>query len=92
MIELSRLQRGNSCFGLMPMNQITITQPLTSQLAELNSPVEMVDEFGRALGHFVPRSAPVVDDCPFGDDELKAMQSEQGGRELSEIWKSLRAK
>jgi hypothetical protein len=74
------------------MNRITIGQTLTNQLAHLTVPVEVVDETGRSLGHFVPRSAtstPV--DCPYTADELDAMRAENAGRALSVIWKSLGA-
>jgi hypothetical protein len=32
------------------------------------------------------------DECPYTPDQLYAMRGEQGGRSLSEIWKSLGAK
>jgi len=75
------------------MNRITIGQPLTTQLENLAVPVEMVDETGRRLGHFVPQLATIgSEDCPYSSQELDAMRAEQGGRPLSEIWKSLGAK
>jgi len=75
------------------MNRITVDRPLTAQLEGLAAPVEVVDEMGRPLGHFVPRLATTTsDDCPYGPDELDAMRSEQGVRPLSEIWRSLRTK
>jgi hypothetical protein len=75
------------------MNRITVGRPLTAQLEHLAVPVEVVDETGRPLGHFVPRLATVAsDECPYGPDELDAMRGEQGGRPLSEIWMSLGAK
>ena len=75
------------------MNRITVGQPLTTQLEGLGVPVEVVDETGRPLGHFVPRRATITsDDCPYGPGELDAMRAEQGGRPLSEIWNSLGAK
>ena len=75
------------------MNQITVGQPLTTQLERLAVPVEVVDETGRSLGHFVPRSATITsDDCPYSLDELEAMRAEPEGRSLSAIWDSLGAK
>ena len=75
------------------MNRITVDHLLTTQLEDLAVPVELVDETGRPLGHFVPRLATVTsDDCPYGPDELDAMRAEQAGRPLSEIWRSLGAK
>jgi hypothetical protein len=32
------------------------------------------------------------DECPYTPDQLEAMRGEQGGRPLSEVWKSLGAK
>lgn len=74
------------------MNRITVGEPLTHQLENLAAPVELVDESGRYLGHFVPRRGQATSDgCPFTEDELRAMRAEQGGRPLPEIWKSLGA-
>ena len=75
------------------MNRITVGQTLTTQLEDLAVPVEVVDETGRRLGHFVPRMATnSSDDCPYAPDELDAMRAGQGGRPLPEIWRSLGAK
>ncbi len=74
------------------MNRITIRDPRKTQLGRLAEPVEVVDESGRRLGHFVP--APVAapsDDCPYSGEELDRMRSEEGGRPLQEIWRSLGA-
>ena len=72
------------------MHQITVDSPLKAQLAGLVQPVEVVDETGRSLGHFVPAQATIVsDDCPYSAEELAHMQSAEGGRPLAEIWKSL---
>lgn len=75
------------------MNRIAVSRPLTSRLEEFAVPVEVVDETGRLLGHFVPRLATISSgECPYGPDELDAMRGDQGGRPLSEIWRSLGAK
>jgi hypothetical protein len=74
------------------MNRITVDQPLTTQLETAIAPVEVVDKTGRPLGHFVPRlTAATPEACPYAPDALAAMRAEQGGRPLSEIWKSLGA-
>jgi hypothetical protein len=85
------------CHAAVPedttMNRITISQPLTTQLENLAVPVEVVDETGRPLGHFVPRLATISsDDCPYDSEELDKMRAQQDGRPLSEIWRSLGAK
>jgi hypothetical protein len=74
------------------MNQITIDDPLTIRLHGLIEPVELVDSNGRCVGHFVPAGLVNDDECPYSAEELEAMRSEQGGRPLTEIWKSLGAK
>ena len=75
------------------MNRIMVESPLTTQLANLVQPVEVVDETGRSLGHFVPtQSMTASDDCPYSAEELARMRGAEGGRPLGEIWKSLGAK
>ncbi len=74
------------------MNRVTVEDSLKNQLVGLAAPVEVVDETGRPLGHFVPRTwMTPPDDCPYSLDQLDAMRSETGGRSLAEIWKSLGA-
>ena len=73
--------------------QILVDSPLNAQLAGLVQPIEVVDETGRSLGHFVPAQATIVSDvCPYSAEELARMRSAEGGRPLAEIWKSLGAK
>ena len=72
------------------MNRITVHDPLKTQLDGLAEPVEVVDETGRRLGHFVPSLATTAsDDCPYSSEELERMRGEEGGRPLAEVWKSL---
>lgn len=74
------------------MNRVTVGNSLKNQLAGLAGPVEVIDESGQPLGHFVPRTPKTPpDDCPYSVDQLDAMRSESGGRSLSEIWKALEA-
>ena len=76
----------------LSVNRITVGELLTHQLENLVATIELVDESGRSLGHFVPRHAqPTSDDCPYAEDELRAMRAEQGGRPLTQIWMSLGA-
>jgi hypothetical protein len=75
------------------VNRITVHEPLKGELHAVAQPVELIDETGRRLGHFVPaRITSPGDDCPYSPEELDQMQSERGGRPLKEIWKSLGAK
>lgn len=75
------------------MIRITIHEPLKGELDAAVQPVELIDEAGKRLGHFVPsRIALPGDDCPYSLDELRQMQNERGGRTLPEIWTSLGVK
>ena len=72
------------------MNRITVHEPLIGELNAAIQPVELIDEAGRRLDHFVPASIPATGgDCPYTADELDQTQSEQAGRTLKEIWQSL---
>ena len=72
------------------MNRITASSEFSTQVDGLVEPVQVCDSAGRTLGHFVPVS--VADDCPYSAEELARLQAEEGGRSLSEIWKTLGAK
>ncbi len=74
------------------MNRITIHEPLKGELDAVAQPVELIDEAGKRLGHFVPARIAALDDCPYSPEELEQMRSEQGGRSLKEIWTFLGAK
>ena len=75
------------------MNRVTIDHNASAQLDAVSQPVEIFDESGRLLGHFVPTtSSNLPVDCPYSDDQLAKMRSESGGRPLSEIWESLDSK
>ena len=73
------------------MNQIMIDNPLTRRLHGLVEPVELIDERGRRVGHFVPVVPVDADECPYSSEELEALRAEAGGRPLTEIWNSLGA-
>ena len=75
------------------MNQIVVDSSVGSKFQAAILPVEVLDETGRRLGHFVPnRATTAPDDCPYSAEELQRMQGEEGGRPLAAIWKSLGAK
>jgi hypothetical protein len=75
------------------MNRITVDHSLGTQLAELDQPVELVDEAGRRLGQFVPTVfPPASDECPYSAAELEETRREEGGCSLADIWRSLGAK
>ena len=77
------------------MPKVIVDDALRSELDGHDAPVEVCDQSGRTLGHFVPVSATrhqqiALDDCPYTEEELARMQRETGGRALEEIWKGLR--
>lgn len=73
------------------MNRIVVSDPLRDALDGVALPVELIDDTGRRLGHFVPaaRDAGANDECPYAPEALAQMRAETGGRPLTEIWESL---
>jgi hypothetical protein len=76
------------------MTKVIVDDTLRSKLDGLDTEVELCDEAGRTLGHFVPAdfykallyawlNAQVT------DEELERASQEPGGRPLADIWKSL---
>jgi len=75
------------------MNRIVVDSAVKAQLVGFGEPIEVVDETGQSLGHFVPKmTSPASDDCPYSTEDLARMRGQEGGRPLAEIWKSLGAK
>jgi hypothetical protein len=76
------------------MSKVIVDELLGSKLAACAKPVELCDQSGRLLGHFIPADQAETisrpdDRCPHSEAELQAMRNETGGRPLAEIWKSL---
>jgi hypothetical protein len=75
------------------MNRLTIDHHASTQLVGLSQPVEVFDEDGNLLGHFVPKvSLDPSASCPYSEAALARMRGENGGRFLSEIWDSIQDK
>jgi hypothetical protein len=75
------------------MNRITVDNSLKAQLDAISEPVEVVDESGRTLGHFLPALPMGASDrCPYSATDIERLRREEGGRPLAEIWKSLGVK
>jgi hypothetical protein len=71
---------------------VVIDTALKAKLHDLTVPLELRDESGHVLGHYVPKFKPddfdeLVKTCPFTDEELERFGQEPGGRTLAEIWK-----
>jgi len=77
------------------MVRVTIDQAFCSQLGNFQSPLELCDETGRIVGHFIPvqdRSVYEGVDSPASDDELDRRSRDESGRRLAEILRDLDAK
>lgn len=76
------------------MRQVILDKPTQAKLQDLTELLEIRDESGRILGHFLPLDRPTVlaDDlrsCPHSDEEIRQLQRQTGGRPLAEIWPDL---
>jgi len=62
----------------------------------LSEPLEVCDETGATVGHFLPASAYrkllyqiAESQCPHTPEELRARREKTGGTSLADIWKDL---
>lgn len=76
------------------MDKVIVDAELRSRLHNLDSTLELCDESGLTLGHFVPtpdrlRWAYDWARTAFTDDELERARQEPGGRTIAEILQRL---
>ena len=78
------------------MSKITLDASMRSKLNGLNERLELCDENGETVGHFVPEKIyrrmlyQIAEaQCPHTAEERKALRAETGGKTLAEIWKDL---
>ena len=78
------------------MSRVTIDDAIRAKLNGLNEDLELCDENGNILGHFLPQREylhlmilEAEAQCPYTKEQLEEFRKEKGGRKLSEIWKSL---
>ena len=78
------------------MSKITLDSTLRSKLNGLNEELEICDESGATVGHYVPAKVyrsmiyQIAEaQCPHTEEELREMRNQKGGRTLAEIWKDL---
>jgi hypothetical protein len=78
------------------MTKLTLDPQLRAKLNGLNEQIEVCDESGAIIGHFLPAAvyqkllyAAAEAACPYTKEELQKFQQQTGGRSLAEIWKSL---
>ncbi len=77
------------------MNKVILDSELKSKLNGLDEQVEICDETGRTVGHFLP--AGLYEQMLLAwakehitDEELERRRQEPRGRTLAEIWKNLK--
>jgi hypothetical protein len=78
------------------MRRLTLDPMLMERLNGLTEHIELCDETGQTVGHFLPTSvyedlffAALASESPHSKEELRRRYNETGGRSLAEIWKSL---
>jgi hypothetical protein len=78
------------------MSKITIDADLRGKLNGFNEHLEICNEAGQTVGHFLPAElydelfyAALAAESPHTKEELKRRHQETGGRSLAEIWRRL---
>ncbi len=76
------------------MSRVVLDDQLRSKLNGLNDQLEICDEVGRTLGHFVPEALYrqlliAWSKAQISDAELERRRQEPRGRTLAEIWQRL---
>ena len=76
------------------MNTLKLDPAVCTQLDSFSGPVELCDESGRTIGHFLPiplyREILVAwSRAEVSDEEIERQMQEPGGCSLQEIWQRL---
>jgi hypothetical protein len=76
------------------MNKVVLDPILQSKLNGLNQHLELCDESGRTIGHFLPAQLftemlMASADAQITEEELARRRQEPRGRTLAEIWRTL---
>lgn len=76
------------------MSKITLDAELKAKLNGLNEPLEICDEAGKTVGHFLPDSVyrkfvMAWLNSQLSDEELNRLDQQEGGSTLAQIWKRL---
>lgn len=78
------------------MTRVTLDAGLRSKFNGFDQPIEVCDETGQTVGHFLP--SPLYDELfyaalsaesPHSKEELRRRHQEAKGRSLAEIWRDL---
>jgi hypothetical protein len=70
------------------MTRVTIDSSMAAKLKDIHEMVELRDESGRVVGHFLP--GPRRDEngriiVPISDEEIEELSKQSGGRPLKDI-------
>lgn len=74
------------------MTRVTIDDATVAKLKDVREMVELRDEAGRVVGHFLPgppRDADGKIIVPFSEEELEEASKQKGGRPLKDIFDDL---
>jgi len=76
------------------MTKVTLDNDLRSKLNGLNVPLELCDESGQTVGHFLPEDQYrqllyAWLNTQVTDDELDRASAEPGGHTLDDLWQTL---
>jgi hypothetical protein len=78
------------------MSKILLDAELRARLNGLNEEMQVCDEAGRVVGHFLPVDAyrrllyaRLAQECPYSPEELEQMHQQTGGQSLVEFWQGL---
>ncbi len=77
------------------MSKITLDPQLRSRLNGLDASLEICDETGKTVGHYLPEAfyrefLVAWSKVNLSDEELQRRRQEPRGRTLAEIWQTLR--
>jgi hypothetical protein len=79
------------------MSRIILDAELRAKLNGLSEPLELCDEGGKTLGHYLPEvvynkmlyALAEAQRPPLSEEEIEQRRKETGGSSLAEIWKRL---
>ena len=78
------------------MSKITLDAQLRQRLNGLGEALEICDEAGQTVGHFIPEQIYqrllyrlAESQCPYSSEQLTEMRKQTGGKSLDQIWREL---
>jgi hypothetical protein len=76
------------------MHKVILDESLRAKLNNLDAEVEVCDESGRTVGHFLPEEVYMEllyasAKARYSDEELDRRRYEEGGSSLAEFWKRM---